>query len=110
MDSKHEKIAGNNQDVFFHLHPKVSDYCNLKVSNLNGKNILVVLNNFFMFSIQDNWYVLEIMLYEKSIWLFWGENVINIYVSLLILDGLAKLVLHKAVTTALCFQVLAMNH
>ena len=38
------------------------------------------------------------------------EILIFMYVSLLILDGLVNLVLHKAVATALCFQVLAMNH
>ena len=62
-----------------------------------------------MFSIQDNWYY-KLGYRRKKVDLLLGENIINIYVSLLILDGLAKLVLHKAVTTALCFQVLAMNH
>ena len=39
LDAKHDQFVRNNQYFFFHLHPKVSAYCSLKVSDANGKKI-----------------------------------------------------------------------
>ena len=53
LNSKHETFIGNGK-LFSYLHLKVFVYCSLKVLYINGKKILVVPDDFFMFSIQDN--------------------------------------------------------
>ena len=50
LAAKHEKNVG----YLFCLHSKVSAYCSLKSSDID-KKILVVPDDFSMFSIQDTW-------------------------------------------------------
>ena len=54
LDAKDEKIIGNNEYLFAYIQNfQVTIW--KKLSNVNIKHILVVSDNFFMFSIQDNW-------------------------------------------------------
>jgi hypothetical protein len=53
LDAKDDKIIGNNQNFFLCLYLNVSAYCGLKISDITKKKMLVVPDDFFMFSIQD---------------------------------------------------------
>ena len=69
VDTKNEKIVVNSQDSFFCLRPKVSVYqLQLETFRYKKKEIMVVPDNFFVFSIQDDW-CLKIR-YQKFIQLF----------------------------------------